>query len=80
MEKITYITAEEARELSKKGKERMYKQELDTIYNKIFNSCDQGENQIYHNIKYQSTVTTLRESGFIVDPTWTQISWRDLDL
>lgn len=80
MEETTYITAEEARNLSEKGKEFMYKQELDTVYNKIFQACDRGENQVCHNIKYKNTIVVLRENGFIVDPTWTEINWRDLDL
>lgn len=75
MEEITYITAEEARNLSDRGREFIHKQELDKVYNKIYQACDRGETQIYYNIEYQNTVAFLREHGFNIDFPWKTINW-----
>ena len=75
MEEVMYITAEEARSLSNKGREFIRKQELDKVYNKIYQACDRGETQTYYNIEHQNTVDVLREHGFCIDFSRQTISW-----
>ncbi len=75
MKEEIYITAEEARSLSNKGREFVRKQELDEVYNKICQACDRGETQTYYNIEYQNTVDVLREHGFCIDFPWKTINW-----
>jgi hypothetical protein len=75
MEEVIYITAKEASDLSNKGREFIRKQELDEVYNKIYQACDRGETQIYYNIKYQNTVDVLKENGFCINFPWQTINW-----
>lgn len=75
MDEIIYITAEEAKNLSNKGREFIHKQELNKVYNKIYQACDRGETETYYNIEYQNTVDVLREHGFNINFPWQTINW-----